>query len=367
MAGYTRQSAADIVDGANILAVHFNDEFDQLEAAFSSNAGHTHDGTAGNGGAIGALGEAGQNQIQIATTSFGPATTNNFIDIQNFRTIKAVDSFELHVGLFKATYNELYLGSGNTINASSDGHTLGETIFDGGSVSIGGSSNAVNVTSNNFNYNVTNGSFTVNCNTFTLSGSSNSNSSINNVAIGTSGAKSGNFTTVTLSGGASSKLQLPTNGLGIEFTNEIKIDRSTSQRLRITNNSQNPEFLFNLNNSDPWFESAGNIVLGNSQDSFRYIEWGDGSTPAKMRYNSSQNYWEFYFSGSSNLSFAIGKDFNNNPKVYFGNPSSSGPYLWYDSSNNKFKFNVSNQDKWSLDNSGNLRIQGYLYENQFNV
>jgi hypothetical protein len=366
MAGYTRQSAADIVDGANILAVHFNDEFDQLEAAFSSNAGHNHDGTAGNGGAIEALGPAGNNQIQISTTSFGPATTSNFIDIQNFRSIKAYDSIELHGGQFKAAYNELYLGSGYVINASnSDGHAFGQTVFNN-TVSIGDSSNAINVTGDNFNYNVTTGTFAINCNVFQLTGSSNAISYINNVAIGTSGAKDGKFTNVELIG-STSQLKLPTNGDGIEFTSEIKIDRSTSQRLRFADYSNQIEFLFNLNSSSPFFETPGNIILGNNQDSFRFIKWGDGSNPAQMRYNSNQNYWEFYFSGSSNLSFAIGKDFNNNPKVYFGNPSSSGPYLWYDSSNSKFKFNSGNQDRWSLDSSGNLRIQGYLYENQFNV
>jgi len=366
MAGYTRQSAADIVDGANILAVHFNDEFDQLEAAFSSNAGHNHDGTPGNGGAIEALGESGNNQIQIATTSFGPATTNNFIDIQNFRTIKAFQSFELHSGLFKAEYNRLFLGSGYTIEAATDGHTLGLTIFDSGSVIIGDTSNAVNITSNNFNYNVASGNVQFSCNVFELSASANSVSTINNVAIGTNSPKSGTFTSLELQG-STSILELPTNGDGIEFTNEIKIDRSTNQRLRISDSNQSTEFLFNVNQSSPFFETPGNIILGNSQDNYRYIQWGDQGTPAKMRYNSSQNYWEFYFGGSSSLSFAIGKDFNNNPKVYFGNPSSSGPYLWYDSSNNKFKFNSNNQDRWSLDTSGNLRIQGYLYENQFNV
>lgn len=364
MAGYTRQSAADIVDGANILAVHFNDEFDQLEAAFSSNAGHNHDGTPGNGGAIEALGEAGDNQIQIATTSFGPATTNNFIDIQNFRTIKAFQSFELHSGAFKAEYNRLFLGSGYTINATSNGHTLGTTLFDGGSVIIGDSSNSVNISSNNFNYNVTSGTFQVTCNVFELSASANSSSSINNVAIGTTSPKDGVFTSVTLQG-SSSKLELPSTGDGIEFTNEIKIDRSTNQRLRIADNTNQAEFLFNVNSSSPFFETPGSIILGNSQDNFRFIEFGTDSNPGKFRYNSQQDYWEFYFDGSSNLTFAIGKDFNNNPKVYFGNPSSSAPYLWYDSNNSKFKFNVSNQDKWSLDSSGNLRITGYLYENTF--
>ena len=44
-ATYTRQST--ITDGAVIEASHFNDEFDQLLAAFAaSSTGHSHDGTA---------------------------------------------------------------------------------------------------------------------------------------------------------------------------------------------------------------------------------------------------------------------------------------------------------------------------------
>jgi len=51
-ATYTRQSSATIVDGTTIEAAHFNNEFDQLVAAFAVSTGHTHDGTTAEGGAI---------------------------------------------------------------------------------------------------------------------------------------------------------------------------------------------------------------------------------------------------------------------------------------------------------------------------
>ena len=51
-ATYTRQSSGSIVDGSTIEAAHFNNEFDQLLAAFASSSGHTHDGTSGEGGPI---------------------------------------------------------------------------------------------------------------------------------------------------------------------------------------------------------------------------------------------------------------------------------------------------------------------------
>ena len=49
-ATYTRQSS--YTDGDTITAAHTNDEFNQLLAAFAAGTGHTHDGTAAEGGPI---------------------------------------------------------------------------------------------------------------------------------------------------------------------------------------------------------------------------------------------------------------------------------------------------------------------------
>ena len=51
-ATYTRQSSSAIVDGAVIEASDLNAEFDQILAAFAVSSGHTHDGTAAEGGPI---------------------------------------------------------------------------------------------------------------------------------------------------------------------------------------------------------------------------------------------------------------------------------------------------------------------------
>ena len=51
-ATYTRQSSAGIVDGGVIEASDINNELDQLLAAFVAASGHTHDGTAAEGGPI---------------------------------------------------------------------------------------------------------------------------------------------------------------------------------------------------------------------------------------------------------------------------------------------------------------------------
>ena len=51
-ATYTRQSSSAIVDGGIIEASDINAEFNQVLAAFAVSSGHTHDGTAGEGGPI---------------------------------------------------------------------------------------------------------------------------------------------------------------------------------------------------------------------------------------------------------------------------------------------------------------------------
>ena len=47
MAGYTRQSVGDIINGLEITAPPLNAEFNQITAAFNGTSGHSHDGTTG--------------------------------------------------------------------------------------------------------------------------------------------------------------------------------------------------------------------------------------------------------------------------------------------------------------------------------
>ena len=52
MAGYTRQSAASIVNGSAITAPPLNAEFNQVLAALAASTGHKHDGTTAEGGYV---------------------------------------------------------------------------------------------------------------------------------------------------------------------------------------------------------------------------------------------------------------------------------------------------------------------------
>jgi len=71
MAGYTRQSS--LVDGDVITALLFNNEYNQLLAAFNNVTGHKHDGTAAEGPVIGLIGDAGLttplNKILVDTSN----------------------------------------------------------------------------------------------------------------------------------------------------------------------------------------------------------------------------------------------------------------------------------------------------------
>ena len=70
-ATYTRQSTYS--DGDTITAAHTNDEFNQLLAAFQASTGHTHDGTANEGGPI--------TKLLGTTLTFGAGTAGTDITI----------------------------------------------------------------------------------------------------------------------------------------------------------------------------------------------------------------------------------------------------------------------------------------------
>ena len=70
-ATYTRQSS--YTDGDTITAAHTNDEFNQILAAFAASTGHTHDGTAAEGGPI--------TKLLGNTLTFGAATAGTDITI----------------------------------------------------------------------------------------------------------------------------------------------------------------------------------------------------------------------------------------------------------------------------------------------
>jgi cytoskeletal protein CcmA (bactofilin family) len=121
-ATYTRQSSATIVDGATIEAAHFNLEFDALLAAFAASTGHTHDGTAAEGGPI--------TKLLGNTLTFGAGTAGTDISItfdgeSNDGTLKWMedeDYFEFSDDILVASTEKIqFRDTAIFINSSADG------------------------------------------------------------------------------------------------------------------------------------------------------------------------------------------------------------------------------------------------------
>lgn len=90
MAGYTRQSAANIVAGQVVRAAPLNLEFDTLQTAFSAATGHTHDGTTGSGPKIlltGANGISGILPAANGGTGFNSLSAAGIVTLTGTETL----------------------------------------------------------------------------------------------------------------------------------------------------------------------------------------------------------------------------------------------------------------------------------------
>ena len=121
-ATYTRQSSSAIVDGGIIEAADINAEFNQILAAFVASSGHTHDGTAAEGGPI--------TKLLGTAITIGDATAGTDISItldgesnDGVLTWKEdEDYFEFSDDLLLATTEKLqFRDTAIYINSSADG------------------------------------------------------------------------------------------------------------------------------------------------------------------------------------------------------------------------------------------------------
>ena len=79
MTGYVRKDTTNnIADGNVINAADLDSEFDGVQDAFNASTGHKHDGTAGEGATINALGPT--QDVTVSATLVAPKTTNT-VDI----------------------------------------------------------------------------------------------------------------------------------------------------------------------------------------------------------------------------------------------------------------------------------------------
>ena len=218
MAGYTRQSAASIINGENITAPPINAEFNQLKSAFDGTSGHAHDGTTGNGPQIslttsvsgflpaanGGLG--GKNNYAATTnptvgddTNDGYAVGSAWYNVPNDRYYICVYNA---VGAAVWLENRFIDSNGDLRPHSNGLNDLGHTLkrwkdlFLSGNADIDGSLNVATTT-------YLGGILTVNANanfatgtTTTISNIDVASGAIDNAAIGTSVAAAGTFTTL---------------------------------------------------------------------------------------------------------------------------------------------------------------------------
>lgn len=106
MAGYTRQSSADIVATAVVRANPLNLEFDQVLAAFNASTGHKHDGTAAEGAYVPLIADSDAlNKVVIDTS-------NNRVGVFVEVSAAAVEQVRFQDGLITpVTTNDIDLGT----------------------------------------------------------------------------------------------------------------------------------------------------------------------------------------------------------------------------------------------------------------
>ena len=108
MAGYVRQSAADIVPTAVVRAAPINNELNALRDAFAQASGHKHDGTAAEGHYIPVIGDAdAKNKVAVDTV-------NNRVGV--FTEVSTVSTEQVRFqdgAIVPVTDNDIDLGTGS--------------------------------------------------------------------------------------------------------------------------------------------------------------------------------------------------------------------------------------------------------------
>jgi hypothetical protein len=105
MAGYSARQSS-YTTGDTITAAHSNDEFNQVLAAFNATTGHTHDGTAGEGGPVGSIRDADSlNKVLVDST-------NNHLEFYVEVSSAAVQQLRIQDGaIVPITDNDIDLGT----------------------------------------------------------------------------------------------------------------------------------------------------------------------------------------------------------------------------------------------------------------
>ena len=106
MAGYTRQSTADIIPTATLRAAPINAEYNAIRDAFQQSGGHKHDGSSGEGEYVPIIADLdANNKVHINT---GSNTIAFYVEVSNV----PVEQISLRDGVFRPiTDNDIDLGA----------------------------------------------------------------------------------------------------------------------------------------------------------------------------------------------------------------------------------------------------------------
>ena len=128
MAGYSSRQST-FTTGDTILAAHSNDEFNQLLASFNATTGHTHDGTAGEGGPVTSIRDSNTlNRVLVDST-------NNHLEFYVNVSSSSVQQLRIQDGaIVPITDNDIDLGTSSLEfkDAFFDGTVEADAITIGG-------------------------------------------------------------------------------------------------------------------------------------------------------------------------------------------------------------------------------------------
>jgi len=106
MAGYSRQSVADIISGEVVKAAPLNAEFNALRDAFAFAGGHNHDGSGTEGSYVGLIADTDGNNKVVVDTS------NNRVSIYTEVSSSPVEQIRIQDGaIVPVTDDDIDLGA----------------------------------------------------------------------------------------------------------------------------------------------------------------------------------------------------------------------------------------------------------------
>jgi len=223
MAGYTRQSTADIIPGETVKSAPINAEYNALRDAFAFSGGHNHDGSSDEGAYVGLIADTDGNNKVVVDTSNNRVSIYSEVSgaaveqvrIQDGAIVPVTDD-DIDLGAVGAEFKDLYIdGTANIDALISAAVTITGGNIDG--TAIGGTTPAA-------------GNFT----TLTSTGTSThatvdiNGGNIDNTIVGATTAAAGTFTTVNASSVSTTGAMIATGGFQGTLTGGVVGDVTSS-------------------------------------------------------------------------------------------------------------------------------------------